>query len=175
MGQAVGQEAIFYGWRLLLRETFRTSLKGGVFVVLSVMRDVISGYIMRLPRRAATRTLGVAPRGLVREIPSKGRESRGEFSYSACAPGNSKSFARVFCLATLAERTSIELSIFAERCRGNSLSLSLSILGVSAPATRWLFASKARNKSPELPPSARLVSLPKLLIITSSPPSPARS
>lgn len=36
-------EAIFYGYRLLLRETFRTSLKGGVFVVLSVMRDVISG------------------------------------------------------------------------------------------------------------------------------------
>lgn len=36
-------EAIFYGHGLLLRETFRTSLKGGVFVVLSVMRDVISG------------------------------------------------------------------------------------------------------------------------------------
>lgn len=35
-------EAIFYGYRLLLHETFRTSLKGGVFVVLSVMRDVIS-------------------------------------------------------------------------------------------------------------------------------------
>lgn len=43
--------AIFYGYRLLLRETFRTSLKGGVFVVLSVMRDVISGYIIRLRRR----------------------------------------------------------------------------------------------------------------------------
>lgn len=28
---------------LLLLETFRTSLKGGVFVTLSVMRDVISG------------------------------------------------------------------------------------------------------------------------------------
>lgn len=27
-------ETIFYGYQLLLRETFRTSLKGGVFVVL---------------------------------------------------------------------------------------------------------------------------------------------
>lgn len=53
-------EAIFYRYQLLLRETFRTSLKGGVFVVLSVMRDVISGIFIGLRRNTVLGIVCVA-------------------------------------------------------------------------------------------------------------------
>ena len=41
-------EAIFYGYQLLLHETFRTSLKVGMFVVLSVMRERHLRYLIGL-------------------------------------------------------------------------------------------------------------------------------